>query len=76
MVWFCLVYGGWRGYYQALVEPWTGYPSPLDEAVQAGRARVLEPGETQRTDVTAVIYDGVEQVTGLSPAGAVCAAVA
>jgi hypothetical protein len=74
VVWFCLVYGGWRGYYQALVEPWTGYPSPLDEAVRAGQARVLEPGQTQSTEVTAVIYDGVEQVTRLSPDGTVSAA--
>src|ERR1700738_1335694 len=43
--WFSLVSGGWRAYYRALVEQWTGYPSPLDEAVQAGRARLLEPGE-------------------------------
>ena len=71
VVWFCLVYGGWRGYYQALVEPWTGYPSPLDEAVRAGRARVLEPGQAQHTEVTAVLYEGVDQVTKLSPDGTV-----
>ena len=71
VVWFCLVYGGWRGYYQALVEPWTGYPSPLDEAVQAGRARLLDPGEAQCTEVTAVLYDGVDSVSNLSPDGAV-----
>jgi hypothetical protein len=71
VVWLCLVYGGWRGYYQALVEPWTGYPSPLDEAVAAGRARVLAPGETQRAEVSAVIYDGVSSVSGLTPDGPV-----
>ena len=37
------VYGGWRGYYQAIMEPWTGYPSSLSEAVEAGRARVARP---------------------------------
>jgi hypothetical protein len=72
VVWFCLVYGGWRGYYQALVEPWTGWPSPLDEAVAAGRARVLQPGESQPAEVTAVLYDGVDHVTRLSPDGSVC----
>lgn len=72
VVWFCLVYGGWRGYYQALAEPWTGYPSPLDEAVRAGRARILEPGQTQHTEVTAVLYDGVDHVTTLNPDGTVC----
>ncbi len=71
VVWFCLVYGGWRGYYQALVEPWTGYPSPLDEAVLAGRARVLAPGETETTEVTAVSYEGVDRVNVLHPDGEV-----
>ncbi|HEY3904468.1 MAG TPA: hypothetical protein VGM14_11235 [Streptosporangiaceae bacterium] len=71
VVWFCLVYGGWRGYYQALVEPWTGYPSPLDEAVAAGHARVLDPGQSQSTQVTAVLYDGVDRVTELTPDGKV-----
>jgi galactose mutarotase-like enzyme len=71
VVWFCLVYGGWRGYQQALIEPWTGYPSPLDEAVAAGRARLLAPGETQSTEVVAALYDGVETVTELRPDGTV-----
>jgi galactose mutarotase-like enzyme len=65
VVWFCLVYGGWRGYYQALIEPWTGYPSPLDEAVAAGRARILQPGEEQSTEVSAHLYDGVSSVSAL-----------
>jgi hypothetical protein len=71
VVWLCLVYGGWRGYHQALIEPWTGYPSPLQDAVAAGRARLLAPDETQTTDVVAVLYDGVEKVTELQPDGTV-----
>jgi len=71
VIWFCLVYGGWRGYYQALIEPWTGYPSPLDEAVAAGRARVLEPGERVTAELTGVLYGGVESVSDLRPDGTV-----
>jgi hypothetical protein len=71
VVWFCLVYGGWRGYQQALIEPWTGYPSPLQEAVTAGRARLLAPDQTQTTEVVAALYDGVEKVTELRPDGTV-----
>jgi hypothetical protein len=71
VVWFCLVYGGWRGYQQALIEPWTGYPSPLQDAVAAGRARLLGPDETQTTEVVAALYDGVETVTELHPDGTV-----
>jgi hypothetical protein len=71
VVWFCLVFGGWRGYHQALIEPWTGYPSPLSDAVAAGRARLLDPDDTQTTEVVATFYDGVQTVTELHPDGTV-----
>ena len=73
VVWLWMVYGGWRGYYHAIAEPWTGYPSPLAEAVAAGRARVLDPGAVLETEVSAIVYDGVEQVSRLSADGAVTA---
>jgi galactose mutarotase-like enzyme len=73
VVWLWLVYGGWRGYYHAIMEPWTGYPSPIAEAVAAGRARVLEPGERLETEVSAVVYGGVESVSALRPDGGVSA---
>ncbi len=71
VVWLWLVYGGWRGYYQAIMEPWTGYPSPLDEAVRQGRALSLEPGQVLETELSAVIYGGVESVSALAADGAV-----
>ena len=71
VVWLWLVYGGWRDYYQAIMEPWTGYPSPLAEAVAAGRARELGPGEVLETDVAAVVYGGVESVSRLEDDGSV-----
>jgi hypothetical protein len=71
VIWLWLVYGGWRGYYQAIMEPWTGYPSPLAEAVAAGRARALGPGESLETSVTAVVYGGVDSVSKLAGDGSV-----
>jgi len=44
-LWLWLSYGGWRGYYLAVVEPWTSYPVTLSDAVAAGTHRVLKPGE-------------------------------
>ena len=73
VIWLWLVYGGWRGYYQAIMEPWTGYPSSLSEAVEAGRVRTLAPGETLDTDVAAVIYNGVGSVSRLGADGSVTA---
>jgi hypothetical protein len=73
VVWLWMVYGGWRGYYHAIAEPWTGYPSPLAEAVEAGRARVLDAGEVLETSVSAVVYEGVESVSRLAADGSVSA---
>jgi hypothetical protein len=71
VVWLWLVYGGWRGYQHAIMEPWTGYPSPLAEAVAAGRARTLEPGDTLETELAAVVYGGVKSVSRLAADGSV-----
>jgi hypothetical protein len=73
VIWLWLVYGGWRGYYQAIMEPWTGYPSALAESVEVGRARTLAPGEALETEVTAVLYGGVQSVSGLADDGSVSA---
>jgi hypothetical protein len=48
-----------------------GYPSPLDESVAAGRARVLGPGERTTSEVTAVLFGGVGHVSDLLPDGSV-----
>lgn len=53
-VWIWFVDGGWRGIRCVAVEPWTGYPARLDEAIAAGRAQTLEPGEALTTDLSLV----------------------
>ena len=71
VVWLWLVYGGWRGYYHAIMEPWTGYPSALADAMAAGRARSLAPGAALETEVVAVVYGGVESVSRIGLDGSV-----
>ena len=39
-----------------LLEPCTGYPYQLEEAVAQGTATRLEAGATLETEVTAVLY--------------------
>jgi galactose mutarotase-like enzyme len=70
-VWAWLVYGGWRGYTHAILEPWTGRPATLSEAVNQGHARRLEAGEQLATEVTALLYDGVDAVGSLEADGRV-----
>jgi len=69
VVWLWMVYGGWRGYYHAIAEPWTGYPSALAEAVAAGRARVLDPGGVLETEVCVVLHSGLTSVSHLAADG-------
>jgi hypothetical protein len=71
VVWLWQVYGGWRGYYHAAMEPWTSWPGTLAEAVKLGRARVMNPGDVLETTVSAVIYGGVEGVADLRADGSV-----
>jgi hypothetical protein len=71
VLWLWLVYGGWRSYQQLIIEPWTGYPSRLEDAVAAGRARMLDPGQSLETDVSAILYSGVRSVSALFADGRV-----
>lgn len=51
-VWVFGAYGGWRGHYVTILEPCTGYPYRLEEAVAQGTASQLAAGETIETTVT------------------------
>jgi Domain of unknown function (DUF5107) len=70
-VWVFAAYGGWRGLYTAILEPCTGYPYRLEDAIAQGTASRLAAGETLETEVTAVLYHGLEGVTRISPQGEV-----
>lgn len=67
-VWVFGAYGGWRGLYTTILEPCTGYPHQLEDAVAQGTASRLAAGETIETTVTAVLYHGrsaVKQITSV-----------
>jgi galactose mutarotase-like enzyme len=70
-VWQWMAYGGFRGWYHAIVEPWTAPQPALDDALAAGRALHLAPGETLESAMTGVLYGGVERVRSLAADGAV-----
>jgi hypothetical protein len=68
-VWVWLVDGGWRGVRCAAVEPWTGYPARLDEAVRLGRARRLAPGEELVVETRLIAFETSEPISGFDDAG-------
>ena len=69
--WTFASYGGWRGQEVLILEPCTGYPVSLAEGIAAGTHRILQPGQTVETSVTAVPYSGFSAVTAVHPDGVV-----
>ncbi len=69
VMWVWQVFGGWRGHYHVALEPWTGRPMQLDEAVEAGTARVLGPGDSRTASVSFIVYGDRERVTDVERDG-------
>lgn len=59
-LWLWLVYGGWRGYHHAIVEPWTSYPVNLAEAARQNRHRQLLPGQKFAVTIRCAAYGAPE----------------
>jgi galactose mutarotase-like enzyme len=57
-VWVFGAYGGWRGHYVTILEPCTGYPYQLEQAVAQGTASRLAAGEAIETTVTVRLTSG------------------
>lgn len=66
-----MAYGGFRGWYHAIVEPWTAPQPALADAMAAGQALRVAPGEVLESEMTAVLYSGLAQVGSLDAGGAV-----
>jgi hypothetical protein len=49
--------GGWRDLHTTILEPCTGYPYQLDEAIEAGRVASLEVGSAFQTTVMMSVCD-------------------
>ncbi|MDG6939403.1 MAG: DUF5107 domain-containing protein [Nitrososphaerota archaeon] len=50
-VWLFLAYGGWRGVYNAVIEPSTSYPYDLATAVREGHCSRLEGGAKLNAEI-------------------------
>jgi hypothetical protein len=68
-VWVWLVDGGWRGIRCVAVEPWTGYPGALDEAIAAGHARELPVGESLTAETRLIGFATTAPVRGFGDGG-------
>jgi Domain of unknown function (DUF5107) len=69
VAWLWLSYGGHRGHRYAILEPWTGRPLRLQDAMAAGTSRRLAPGETLETEVAFVVFTGLDRVQSVGKTG-------
>lgn len=69
--WLFASFGGWRNLNVAVLEPSTSYPFRLPSAIEAGRARWLNAGESLNTSVAMIFQEGLTSVSGISPEGVI-----
>lgn len=69
--WTFASYGGWRAHQVLVLEPCTGHPISVNEGVAAGTHRILPVGEVIDTELTVVAYEGMADVSGITPDGGV-----
>lgn len=55
-LWLWLNYGGWRGHYHVIIEPWTGNPISLANAYKQKTAQRLKSGEIFTVELKATTY--------------------
>ncbi|MBO0704779.1 MAG: DUF5107 domain-containing protein [Candidatus Dormibacteraeota bacterium] len=70
-VWQWTVFGGFRGWYHVIVEPWIAGPPALRDAVEDAVALSLAPGEVFTATMAGVLYSGVTGVAHLARDGSV-----
>lgn len=69
--WLFASFGGWRSHYCLLIEPCTGYPYRLEEAVRMGTCPVLQPGQVIEFECVGTCFSGLTEVQRVTPSGQV-----
>lgn len=70
-VWVFQTHGGWRGLNVVNIEPATGFPYDLSDAVRQGRCSFLEGGQVLETESFGVVFAGRDTVAGIERDGTV-----
>jgi hypothetical protein len=68
-LWLFGAFGGWRNLNVAVIEPSTGYPFKLEEAIQSKTCYQLEPGRELRTSVLFTVAENVSKIRAITPDG-------
>lgn len=67
--WLFATHGGWNDLNVAVLEPATGYPFRIESMIEAGRARILAPGESLATTVLFCVQEGLDSIGGIGEDG-------
>lgn len=68
-VWVFGTYGGWRGLNTVILEPCTGYPANLADAIATGSVLTLAPYATIATELSASVMDGEAALAAFTAGG-------
>jgi galactose mutarotase-like enzyme len=68
-VWVFGTYGGWRGLNAVIIEPCTGYPANLAEAIANRSVLTLAPRATVATGLTARVLAGEAEIAAFAADG-------
>jgi len=68
-VWWFASYNGWRGHRVFIVEPCTGYPYKLEEAIAAGNCTTLPSGGCLETEIVAAVFQGLSGISRVESSG-------
>jgi galactose mutarotase-like enzyme len=71
--WLFATHGGWRDLNVAVLEPATGYPYKMRSMIDAGRARLLAPGESLETEVLFSVQEGLSAIGDVDEDGTILA---
>ncbi len=69
--WLFASFGGWQSHYCLLIEPCSGYPYRLEDAVRMKTCPFLQPGQSIEFESVGTFYRGLTEVSGVSRAGQV-----
>jgi hypothetical protein len=67
--WLFATHGGWNDLNVAVLEPATGYPFRIQSMIDAGRARLLAPGQSLATTVLFSVREGLRSIGGIAEDG-------
>jgi hypothetical protein len=69
--WVFASFGGWRNLNVAVLEPSTGHPCKVEEAIEAGRCLQVKPGQELQSRVAFSVAEHMTGIQSITPEGVI-----